>query len=106
MGRGSRRKPDRLAEKLLEIRLSLGLSQNELINQIGLADELVREEVSDFERGIREPPLHVLLAYARTAGVYVDALIDDNLDLPKRLPSFPKHEGIRRRSARRTKIKR
>lgn len=29
-------------------------------------------------------------------GVCVDVLIDDEIDLPARLPSHPKHEGVRR----------
>jgi hypothetical protein len=40
----------------------------------------------------------ILLEYARLANVYVDVLIDDNLDLPARLPSAKKHEGVRRRA--------
>lgn len=87
MGRRPIPRPKRLAEKLASIRKGLGLSQNELINKMGLSEFLVREEVSDFERGKRIPPLRVLLAYARAAGVYVDVLIDDELDLPAKLPS-------------------
>jgi transcriptional regulator with XRE-family HTH domain len=100
MGRQPIPRPERLAEKLKQIRDGLGLSQNELIQQMGLADFLLREEVSDFERGRRVPPLPVLLEYARVAGVYMDALVDDQLDLPMRLPCSPKHEGIRRRASR------
>jgi transcriptional regulator with XRE-family HTH domain len=96
MGRASRPKPTRLAEKLLRIRTALGLSQNGLIRQMGLSDELVREEISLFEHGIRVPPLPVLLEYAHTANVYVDALIDDRVDLPTDLPSNSKNEGIKR----------
>jgi hypothetical protein len=47
--------------------------------------------------------LPVLLEYARAANIYVDALIDDNVDLPARLPSARKSEGIRRPSAPRRK---
>ena len=38
----------------------------------------------------REPLLPVLLAYARLAGVSTDVLIDDELDLPAKLPAKPK----------------
>jgi hypothetical protein len=34
-----------------------------------------------------EPTLMVLLRYARVAGVIVDVLIDDELDLPENLPA-------------------
>jgi transcriptional regulator with XRE-family HTH domain len=97
MGRASRPKPARLAKKLLQIRRSLGLSQNEMIQRMGLQGELLREEISDFERGKRIPPLPVLLAYARTANVYVDTLIDDEVDLPDRLPSRSRTAGVRRK---------
>lgn len=99
MGRASRAKPARLAEKLLQIRTALGLSQNEMINRLGLTAELLREEVSAFERGIREPPLPILLSYARAVGVYVDVLIDDELDLPEKLPSNCKFQAAARTPA-------
>lgn len=105
MGSKPRRRPIHLAEKLLHIRNALGFSQNELISHFGLKEEILREEISDFERDVREPPLDVLLAYARAAGVWLDVLVDDDLDLPDRLPSPTKHEGIRRRSMQRAKRK-
>jgi transcriptional regulator with XRE-family HTH domain len=95
MGRASRPKPTRLAEKLVLIRAALGLSQNGMIRQMGLTDELLREEISLFEHGVRVPPLPVLLQYARAANVYVDALIDDAVDLPKDLPAGSKTEGVK-----------
>lgn len=98
MGSAARRKPDRLAEKLLAIRIGLGLSQNGMIRRIGFAEDLSQAEVSMFERGVRVPPLPVILEYAKAANVYVEALIDDSLDLPVKLPSRVKHEGVRRKS--------
>jgi transcriptional regulator with XRE-family HTH domain len=77
----------RLAEKLLHIRNALGLSQNEMIQHLGLEDVLYRSNISGFEVGEREPPLPVLLKYARAAGVSVDALIDDEMNLPDKLPT-------------------
>lgn len=105
MGRQPIPRPKRLAQKLVLIREGLGLSQNELIQRMGLADFLLREEVSDFERGKRVPPLPVLLEYARTAGIYMDALVDDGLDLPKKLPCSPKHPGLNPHSMSKTKRK-
>jgi hypothetical protein len=61
MGKNPRRKQKRLAEKLLQIRLALGLSQNEI------------------------------LGYARLAGVCLDVIVDDELDLPAKLPARTKH---------------
>lgn len=86
-----RKQPKRLASKLLEIRERLELSQGGMLRQLGLDDELERDYVSKYERGVLEPPLHVLLAYARVIGISTDVLIDDEMDLPARLPSKPKH---------------
>jgi len=82
MGSSSREKPKRLAEKLLQIRLKLGLSQNEMLNRLGLGNKLTRIDISKYERGIREPSLLTLLEYSRAIGVSTDILIDDNADLP------------------------
>lgn len=85
-----RKRPARLAAKLSEIRERLGLSQGEMVRRLGLEDELERDYISKYERGILEPPLHALLQYARAAGVSTDVLIDDDLDLPAKLPSVKK----------------
>lgn len=87
MGGNRRRTPDHLAKKLIQIRMALGLSQNQLIRELGLDDQIVQATISGFEVGRREPPLHILLLYARLAGVSVDMLIDDELDIPVRLPA-------------------
>jgi transcriptional regulator with XRE-family HTH domain len=87
MGKAQRSRPARLADKLMAIRQALGLSQNEMLSRLGLADEFGRNYISAFELGTREPPLPVLLRYAQVAGVWVDVLIDDELDLPAKLPS-------------------
>lgn len=97
MGQSSRPRPARLSQKLVDIRTKLQLSQNELISRLGLSDEITQARISAYERGVREPPLAVLLKYARASGVYVDVLIDDEIDLPDQLPASPKSEGIRRR---------
>ncbi len=96
MGSLPRRTPKLLPGKLREIRLKLGLSQNEMIRCIGLEEELTREEVSSFELGRRQPNLHTLLAYAKAANLYVEALIQDSMELPEKLPSPSKSEGITR----------
>jgi transcriptional regulator with XRE-family HTH domain len=87
MGRTARPKPYRLGEKLLKIRNSLELSQDQMLERLGLAKWLYRSAVSGYELGTREPPLPVLLKYAEIAGVWVDVLIDDELELPKKLPA-------------------
>lgn len=86
MGKGKRERPDRLGEKLAEIRKRLGLSQNEMLRFLRLTDKLSREELSAYERGVREPSLLTLLMYARMTGLSVDIFIDDEVDLPAKLP--------------------
>jgi transcriptional regulator with XRE-family HTH domain len=99
MAKASRKKPERLAEKLLEIRQKLGLSQNGMIRHLDLTEELEQDYISKFERGVLVPPLHILLAYAEAANVWVEVLIKDSLDLPESLPSHgKKSEGVRRDS--------
>jgi transcriptional regulator with XRE-family HTH domain len=94
MGRGTRPRPKRLGEKLTRIREGLGLSQNGMVRSLGFEDSVTRDYISAYERGVREPPLPVLLRYARAAGVWVDVLIDDQLDLPARLPATRTHRGV------------
>ena len=85
--RPPRTKSARLAEKLLQIRVGLNLSQTEILDRLGFSDELFRSNISQYERGDRVPPPHVLLEYARLANVSTDVLIDDKLDLPQKRPT-------------------
>ena len=98
MARALRQRPTHLAAKLRQIRDALDLSQNGLIRQLDLVDQIYQDYISAYERGIREPPLPILLRYARLAGVCVDVLIDDEIKLPAKLPGIPKHTGQRSRS--------
>lgn len=82
MGRYHRKKPAKLAEKLLSIRLKLGLSQNEMIKRLELEEEITQSRISGYELGTREPSLPTLLKYARVAGISTDFLIDDEIDIP------------------------
>jgi transcriptional regulator with XRE-family HTH domain len=84
-------RPNRLAAKLLQVREALGLSQSEMLRRLGYEAEMVAARISEFELGKNEPPLPVLLAYARAANVSTDVLIDDRLDLPAKLPAKAKH---------------
>jgi transcriptional regulator with XRE-family HTH domain len=83
----ARERPERLAEKLLQIRKTLGLSQSEMLHRIGKGESGHRNFISNYENGVRLPSLLELLAYARAASVSVEILIDDDLDLPKRFGS-------------------
>ena len=95
MGRAARPKPDRLAEKLREVREKLGLSQGELVIRLKLGEGNVpRSSIAGYELGIKEPPLPILLKYARLANVIVDVLIDDQLNLPDQIPYLGRRPTI------------
>jgi transcriptional regulator with XRE-family HTH domain len=101
MGKYPRRKQRRLADKLLQIRQSLKLSQSEILWHMGLDEEFTRTNISNYELGQREPPLFVLLQYAHLAGLCLDVLVDDEFEVPKRLLGVPKHRGVKSRKVRR-----
>ena len=100
MGRKPRLKPDRLAEKLLRIRKSLDLSQSEMLKRLGFEQLIDYRRISEFELGYSEPPLPVLLRYSRVARVHLEDIVDDELELPARLPGTFRYKGIKRRSHR------
>jgi transcriptional regulator with XRE-family HTH domain len=84
LGRSFRPIPKGLPEKLYYIRLSLKLTQKQMLERlrIGLDKDLdpinppYPSHISEYERGIREPPLRVLVEYARVAVVPMDVLVD------------------------------
>jgi transcriptional regulator with XRE-family HTH domain len=94
MGRRARPTPARLSEKLLQIRNALGLSQSEMFRRLGVEDLITLKQISKYELGITEPPLPIILQYARAANVSTDFLIDDTLDLPAKLPAKSKHTKL------------
>jgi transcriptional regulator with XRE-family HTH domain len=85
-----RPKPRRLADKLRQIRLALGLSQTEMLSRLGLEDTMHYSRISEYENGNREPSLMTLLQYARVAGVHLETIVDDAVDLPAQLPGSAK----------------
>lgn len=97
MGKYPRQKQAHLAEKLLNIRIALGLSQNEMLNRLKLEGKFSRTSISNYETGDREPPLHVLLRYAQTAGICLDVIVDDELDVPAKLPTVATHTSKKRK---------
>ncbi|HEX7314094.1 MAG TPA: helix-turn-helix transcriptional regulator [Pyrinomonadaceae bacterium] len=80
--------PKRLGEKLLQIRMALELSQTGIVEGLDYQESpLYAAQISNFEQGKREPPLQLLLAYARLANIPLEILADDKLDLPDELPA-------------------
>jgi len=92
-----------MGEKLRQIRDALELSQNEMLKRLGSPEGILGTSISGYERGVREPPLLILLAYGRTVGVSVEMLIDDEMDLPAKLSSKKQHLRRKTTAALRTK---
>ena len=93
MGRGKRYQPERLSEKLTEIRNRLDLNQAQMFKRLGEThSKIYASHISSYEQGNREPPLDVLLQYARIAGIPMEVLVDDKQDLPKILQSEKVYE--------------
>lgn len=79
----ARIKPDNLAKKLSTIRNELELSQLGMAEKLSSEKIILRKsDISRYESGLREPPLIILLRYARLINVSTDLLIDDEQDLP------------------------
>ena len=97
-----RQKPKRLADKLLAIRKTLGLSQSQLAKALGVTTGGAR--ISEWENAKREPDLVTVMQYARLVRIKMEMLADDDLELiiPKRrkrtssnlnFPLSSHHEG-------------
>lgn len=103
MGRNRRARPARLAQKLRQIRVSLGLTQEQMFRQLGeTGSSLWPGHIGEFEIGRREPNLLVILAYARAAsatgcGEFLEVLLDDEMDLPEKLPANLKSKESKRK---------
>jgi len=88
----SRPRPKHLAKKVLQIRRSLGISQGEMVKRLGVQDLIHYTNISKYELDKNEPPLAILLAYARLVGIPVEQIIDDELELTI---WFPKHQSTK-----------
>ena len=79
MGQRGRKKPNRLGEKLLAIRVKLDISQSQLAKLLEFDKGIAR--ISEYERSIREPDLMTLVKYSKLARVPMDVLADDSREL-------------------------
>lgn len=95
-----RPRPQRLAEKLLQIRVGLGLSQTQMLERLGFGDIMHYGRISEYEQDKREPTLITLLAYARAASVHLEDIVDDDFELPRKLPGNVNYRGLTRKSQR------
>jgi transcriptional regulator with XRE-family HTH domain len=63
--------------------MKLGLTQAEMFERLGdTGTRLYVGHIDDYEKDRRVPTLQVVLAYARAAGVTMEEIVDDDLDLP------------------------
>jgi transcriptional regulator with XRE-family HTH domain len=99
-----RPKPKRLAEKLRAIRLDFGLSQTDMLRRLGLDDTMHYSRISEYEQGAREPSLITLLKYAHVAGIHMEDIVDDALDLPEVMSNRAKHDGETKSTSRKRKL--
>lgn len=74
-----REKPIRLASKLKTIRQRLALSQTDMKKYLGFKGHYGR--LSEYELGRRQPTVLTLLRYARAAGITLEEIVDDELEL-------------------------
>ena len=81
MGRVRRNKPLKLSHKLLAIRKRLRMSQTEMARALEL--KVHYSAVSNFELGTREPDLIIVMRYARLAGIPMEMIVDDQINLPE-----------------------
>lgn len=87
-----RPKPERLGEKLRRIREALDISQQHMPARLGLMG-MHPGRISEYENNVREPNALTLLAYADLAGVHLEDIVNDRVDLPKKLPGKV-HHGV------------
>ena len=100
MGTKARHRPANLGRKLRRIRYALGLSQLEMVRRLGFEGSLHPGRISEYESGVREPSLWILLAYGRVAKVHVEDIIDDEATLPDKLPGTFIHCSSERKGVR------
>lgn len=86
MGRARVEQPQKIAQKLRQIRLNLEMTQEEMANTLEKNNNLkiYRGYVGLFEIGERIPSILTILAYARIAKIPMEILCDDELELPKK----------------------
>lgn len=86
-----------LSDNILQLRKALGLSQEQLAEQIGVS----RQSISKWETGQSAPELDKLLALSRVFGVSTDALLGNNAPETETPPAPPMDIYIRANLLRR-----
>ena len=57
-----------------------------MVKQMGVKELIHYNNISKYELDKNEPPLMILLAYAKLAQVHLEVIVDDEIDLPRKLP--------------------
>ena len=96
-----RPRPRRMASKLREIREKLQLSQSQMLARLDLKEKMHYGRISQYENDEREPSLITVLAYAHVAGVHLEDIVSDDLDLPAKIPGNVNYQGLRHKPSRR-----
>lgn len=74
-----------------------------MLKRLGYEESILYTRISDYELSKRVPPLPLILQYARVAGAHMEDIVDDELDVPERLPGNVRYEGLKRKSKSRKK---
>ena len=80
-----------LGRKLRQIRETLGVSQPHMPARLGLHG-MHPGRISEYETGEREPALFTLLSYAALAGVHLEDIVNDKVELPDQLPGKVRYD--------------
>ncbi|HKG45258.1 MAG TPA: helix-turn-helix transcriptional regulator [Pyrinomonadaceae bacterium] len=79
-----------IGKKLLQIRERLDIPQHVMPARLGRPD-LHPGRISEYENNDREPSLLTLLHYANLAGVHLEVIVNDNVELPDTIPGSVHH---------------
>jgi len=86
-----------LSDNIIQFRKALGLSQEQLAEQIGVS----RQSISKWETGQSTPDLDKLLALSRLFGVTTDTLLGNDAAEPENTPVVPIESYVRANLLRR-----
>ena len=94
MGKSKRMRPKYLGEKLQAIRQYFDCTLEQMAEKLSNEEFSIRRQaVSQYELNQNEPPLPVLLSYARMAKITIDVLADDKIQLSDHFPNRKKKKN-------------
>lgn len=69
-----------------------------MLRCLGVEGLLSPARISEYESGVREPSLSMLLGYASVARVHLEFIIDDDVLLPDKIPGTFNYQRSKRRA--------